>query len=125
MVGPDRPSLSVVKLTISRMNERKQFFDKALIYRLLKKSRDSFLGKDRDSMTKFFSYGNQIKQKGGTFLYTHCAASTKLTSVHLQHPIEFQLVKQYGKILFFMDTTANTTKHLLKNFPACGIDFFG
>ena len=73
--------------------------DKNLIYRLLRKSRNLFLGNDSDSMQKFFQYGDKIK-KWWYIFYTHCPSSTKLTSVHVQHPIELELAKYYGKFLF-------------------------
>ena len=110
---------------ISRIDCPRVNIDRNLMNRMLRKVREKYSGKDPDSMAKFIDFGNEVKCLGGIFKYKICPSSTKIIQVHMQQKIEKELVDQYGKHLFFMDTTANTTKYSFRNSPAVGIDCFG
>ena len=125
LVGPDRSPIATVRLGIARLDGKKVTLERNLLHRLMKKARVKHLGKDGDSMEEFYKYGNQIKSAGGVFEVRFCNTSTRLIQVHLQHQIATKLVKQYGRHLFYMDTTANTTRYSFKNYPAIGMDCFG
>ena len=101
------------------------FYNGALLYWYCKKVRDDQLGSESTSIKNFFDLGDHIKQTGGKFIVEYCNTSTRINSVFVQFKLEIELSLIYGKRLFFLDGTHNTTKCVLKAIPPQSIDCCG
>jgi hypothetical protein len=102
-----------------------RFYDGDLLYRFCKNVRNRVLGTESQSIQKLLDLGTVIKENGGRFLVQYCEISTKIIGVHIQHKIESDLVQTYGKRLFYLDGTHNTTRYVFKAVPPQSIDCFG
>ena len=82
------------------------------------------MGTDKDSMSNFFNYCNEIRQKGGVFSHGVCDVTLKLTNFILQTPTQKKYSEFYGKHLYFLDMTHDCTKYKLRLCPpavVCGL----
>ena len=115
--------IPTMKRVLNMMTSK--YYDGDLLYRFSKKIRDSKFGNESLSIIKFMDLGAGIRANGGLFMVDFCEASTKINAVYVQHRIESDLVKCYGKHLFYLDSTHNTTRYVLKAVPPQSIDCFG
>lgn len=99
---------------------------KHLMWGTLKAGRDEAYGKDDDtSMVHFLEMSMKNRSNGGTFAYTMCASTSELVMWTTQCKLELLIAKQYGRDIYFMDTTFNATKFVLKTGPVVSVDCFG
>ncbi len=102
-----------------------RLYDGDLLYRFCRNVRGNILGNESQSIQKFLDLGATMKGNGGRFMVDYCEMSTKITGAYIQHKIESELAQTYGKRLYYLDGTHNTTRYVLKAVPPQSIDCFG